>query len=115
MIMPIETPDTLSPAPLYRRGQLVRHRRYGYRGVVVEFDRECRANEQWYGSNRTQPDRNQPWYHVLVHGSAATTYAAQESLRADTANVPVEHSLLDQFFNGFFDGRHLRNEEPWPA
>ncbi len=51
--------------PLYHPGQIVRHRRYGYRGVVVDSDLTCKADEAWYQSNQTQPDRNQPWYHVL--------------------------------------------------
>ncbi len=68
--------------PLYHPGQIVRHRRYGYRGVVVDSDLTCKADEAWYQSNQTQPDRNQPWYHVLVDGTSNTTYAAQTSLEA---------------------------------
>ena len=54
MIAPIETPPTFRPV------QLVKHRRYGYRGVVVDFDSFCKAPEQWYQANQTQPDQNQP-------------------------------------------------------
>ena len=32
--------------PQFQRGQLVRHRRYGYRGVVVGLDLECLASAQ---------------------------------------------------------------------
>ena len=63
-----ELPES-SPAR-FQPGHLVRHRRYGYRGVVVALDLECGAGDDWYRSNRTQPDRDQPWYHVLVHGSS---------------------------------------------
>ena len=46
-------------------------------GPVADFDMTCQADEMWYYRNQSQPPRNQPWYHVLVHGSGATTYAAK--------------------------------------
>ena len=94
-------------------GQLVLHRRYGYRGVVVDLDMQCKADGQWYQANKTQPDRNQPWYHVLVHDSAMSTYAAQTSLAEDTGGQPVNHPLVPVFFKSFHDGRYVRNETPW--
>lgn len=100
--------------PLYSPGQLVRHRRYGYRGVIVDLDLTCQASEEWYRSNRTQPDRNQPWYHVLVDGSPHITYAAQTSLLPDDSGKQVRHHLLPYFFSGFENGRYLRNDRPWP-
>lgn len=54
------------PRTVFEPGQLVRHRRYGYRGVVVDRDEFCEADDEWYSKNQTQPDRDQPWYHVLV-------------------------------------------------
>jgi heat shock protein HspQ len=104
----------VSSDPQFQPGQLVRHKRYGYRGVVVDFDAVCEASDEWYRSNQTQPDRNQPWYHVLVHGAAITTYAAQTSLEEDPSGLPVEHPLVDQFFSEFTGERYVRNERPWP-
>ncbi len=102
------------PKPKYQRGQIVRHKRYGYRGFIVDFDLECHADEQWYQSNQTRPDRSQPWYHVLVQDTDGTTYAAQENLQEDMSGRPIEHPLIAQFFSGFIDGRHIRNDQPWP-
>ncbi len=98
--------------PLYRPGQIVRHRRYGYRGVVVDFDLTCEADQAWYQSNQTRPDRNQPWYHVLVDGSFSTTYAAQTSLEADERPAPIIHPLLEHFFTEFAGDRYVRNDRP---
>lgn len=95
-------------------GQLVRHVRYGYRGVVVEVNTVCRAPDDWYEANRTQPDRQQPWYHVLVDGSDNVTYAAQSSLTVDDSLAPVEHPLIVVFFDDFDRGQYLRNDQPWP-
>ena len=102
-----------SKAPTFAPGALVRHRHYGYRGVVVEADRTCQAEETWYYGNRSQPGRNQPWYHVLVHESPAVTYAAEENLEADDAGEPVNHPLMPHLFDGFTEGRHHRNGEVW--
>ena len=100
--------------PKYQRGQIVRHKRYGYRGVIVDFDLECLADEQWYQSNQSRPDRSQPWYHVLVHDTDGTTYAAEDNLREDASGKPVAHPLIARFFNGFVAGRHIRNDQQWP-
>ena len=72
------------------------------------------ADENWYQSNNTQPDKEQPWYHVLVHESGSITYPAQSSLQLDESNQQITHPLLDHFFNGFEKGRHTRNDTPWP-
>ncbi|MEN8151297.1 MAG: heat shock protein HspQ [Planctomycetota bacterium] len=100
----------VDPNPLFAPGQLVKHRRYGYRGVVADFDMTCHADEMWYYRNQTRPPRNQPWYHVLVHGSDTTTYAAQTSLEADDCGEPVEHPLVPELFEAFADGRYERSE-----
>ena len=101
--------------PQFQPGQRVCHKRYGYRGVVVAADGHCTAGPQWYMSNKTQPVRDQPWYHVLVHQSKTVTYAAESSLIEDATGLPVEHPLVNVFFSGFDDGRYIRNDQPWPG
>ena len=105
--------DAPKRRPVFEPGQIVRHRRYGYRGVVVDRDESCQADEAWYEKNQTQPDRNQPWYHVLVDGSATCTYAAAESLEADPSGLSVTHPLVPFFFDRLEDGKYHRNDEPW--
>ncbi len=102
------------PPHKFGPGDLVRHVRYQYRGVVVAHDPKCGADEQWYQSNQTQPDRNQPWYHVLVHESGSVTYPAESSLEPDDTAEPIIHPLLGQFFSEFIEGRYKRNDVPWP-
>ena len=100
-------------APVFEPGQLVIHRKYGYRGVVVERDDSCQADEEWYQKNLSQPDRDQPWYHVLVDGTSTCTYAAAENLESDPSHVAISHPLLSLFFSDFDDGRYIRNSKPW--
>ena len=44
---------------LFEIGELVEHKRYGYRGVVAGRDASCRASDDWYEGNRTQPGQGQ--------------------------------------------------------
>jgi len=106
--------DAEEDASIFQPGQLVRHRRYNYRGVVVATDLSCQADNDWYFSNRTQPDQGQPWYHVLVHDSDQMTYAAQSSLEEDPSDEQVVHPLVSHFFSDFHDGQYIRNDTPWP-
>lgn len=103
----------VAKTPCFSAGQLVCHRRYGYRGVIVAVDSRCRANEAWYRRNRTQPDRHQPWYHVLVDGCDQVTYAAETSLAVEDDPQEVKHPLLGEFFAEFDGTRYRRNDRPW--
>jgi len=111
----LEIPDYFpDELPLFMPGTLVRHRRYGYRGVVVDFDMTCHADDNWYRANPSHPDRDQPWYHVLVHGSTINTYAAQENLIADATGGQIDHPLVQHFFDGIDTTGYNRNAEAWP-
>jgi heat shock protein HspQ len=99
----------------YQPGQLIVHRRYGYRGVIVDFTEACTADDEWYSSNKTQPERNQPWYHVLVHGSIHVTYAAHSSLKMDDSGSAVVHPWIKVFFTEFEDDHYKRNDRPFPS
>ncbi len=99
---------TSVPNYRFRIGDLVHHRRYHYRGVVFAVDPVCRAGEDWYLKNQTQPERNQPWYHVMVDGALHTTYVAEGNLEADQLGGPVEHPLLHKVFQSFHNGRYYK-------
>ena len=83
--------------------------------MIVARDDECRAPDDWYRSNQTQPDRNQPWYHVLVDGTSRVTYAAHTSLESDDSGDEVHHPLVAMFFEGMHNDRYVRNDRPWPS
>jgi heat shock protein HspQ len=106
--------DDGSSDPRFEVGQLVCHVRYDYRGVIVDLDTACEADADWYLRNTTQPDRDQPWYHVLVHGSSGVTYAAQTSLTEDPSAEEVVHPFITLFFTELSRGRYIRNDRPWP-
>lgn len=80
---------------------------------MVQADPICKADDTWYYTNRTQPERNQPWYHILVDGSSTSTYVAQSELVPDRDGQTITHPLLPYFFGDFTNGRYIRNERPW--
>lgn len=106
--------STRKPPPKFHPGQLVRHARYGYRGVVVELDPYCRAPDAWYEKNQTQPPKDQAWYHVLVDGSSTVTYAAETSLTEEESPAAISHPLVKIFFGEFNGDSYVRNDHPWP-
>jgi heat shock protein HspQ len=103
----VDTPDPIRTCA-FEPGQIVDHRLYDYRGVVVAVDATCQADDEWYQRNRTQPDRNQPWYHVLVDGDPRTTYVAEENLTLSDNDREIQHPLVKRFFTLFLHGRYYR-------
>ena len=88
-------------------GDLVHHLRFDYRGVVVDVDPVFSGTDEWYEAMaRSRPPRDRPWYHVLVHGAAHTTYVAERHLEPDPDGGQVEHPLLGRFFSRFENGRY---------
>lgn len=88
-------------------GELVFHRMYKYRGVVFKVDPHFSGSESWYQANRSQPEKGQPWYHVLVDESDVTTYVAESNLEADSLLKPVKHPLLSNLFTDLVDGKYV--------
>ena len=65
-------------------GQMIHHKLFGYRGVIVEVDLGFKNSEEWYEMMaRTRPPKNQPWYHVRVLHGKHMTYVAERNLEID--------------------------------
>lgn len=91
-------------------GQIVHHKRFGYRGVVLSVDEGFQGNDDWYDAVAlSRPPKDRPWYHVLVHDSTAETYVAERNLEVDDSSAPIEHPLVDVFFDEIRNGRYVRN------
>lgn len=89
-------------------GDLVRHRLFDYRGVVVDVDHEFMLTDEWYEEvARSRPPKDKPWYHVLVHEASHNTYVAERNLEPDTSGEPISHPLVDLEFAEFREGRYV--------
>ena len=88
--------------------QIVRHRLFGYRGAIFDVDPVFAASEEWYAQvARSRPPKDAPWYHVLVHAAAHTTYVAERNLYADPDPAQIDHPMLGEFFTLFEGTRYL--------
>ena len=105
----------LTELPKYQKEQVVKHRLYEYRGLIVDIDSSCQAEDAWYQSNQTKPDRNQAWYHILVDGNQQVTYVAESNTDLDQSGNPIVHPLLNLFFYGVDEknNTYLRNDIPF--
>lgn len=89
-------------------GSTIHHRRFGYRGVIVDVDPGFQGSEEWYEQVAlSRPPRDAPWYHVLVHDAAHRTYVAERNLEADASGEPIRHPELALFFARFENGRYV--------
>jgi heat shock protein HspQ len=88
-------------------GQLVHHRLFDYRGVIVDVDPEFRLSDEWYQQmTQSRPPKDQPWYRILVEDTEHQTYVAEKNLEEDDTGEPVTHNQLGSYFSEFKDGRY---------
>ncbi len=98
-----------SPQARFAIGELVHHKLFGYRGVVVDVDPVFAGDEAWYGQMaRSRPPKDQPWYHVLPHGARHWTYVAERNLEADSTQDPIDHPSVERFFERLQGGVYVR-------
>ena len=99
----------------FETGEIVSHKRYEYRGVIVHRDNKFQGDEKWYLSNQTQPGKKQPWYFVLIDDNQQVTYVAETNLTLDNSPKEVNHPMVNLFFSGYDNElkKYIRNEVPW--
>ncbi|XP_046332683.1 uncharacterized protein [Haliotis cracherodii] len=111
-----QSTEPRSPRPAnvkYRVGQVIRHKIWGYRGIIVGWDHQARAPESWIkqmhgkgkGHYRTQPN-----YSILVDTrdriSPQTTYVPQENLEV-IVHMQVIHPDIDNYFENFDGAQYI--------
>ena len=90
-------------------GKAVRHRIYGFRGIVFDVDPEFDNTEEWYESipEEVRPQKNQPFYHLFAETPEKAPYIAyvsEQNLEADEDPDPIHHPALDEYFDVGDDG-----------
>jgi len=92
----------------YAVGQLIHHRMFDYRGVVIDVDPEFHGSEDWYNQvARSRPPKEKPWYHVLVDGSDVQTYVAERNLEPDYSGSPIHHPDIHLHFEDLSPGGYI--------
>ena len=86
----------------FKAGQIVKHLKFGYRGVVYQADEEFALSDEWYEQvARSRPPKNAPWYHVLVDKGLHTTYVAERHLSTSGDRSQIQHPSLGEHFESF--------------
>ena len=86
-------------------GQVVRHRVYPFRGVIIDVDAEFNNSEEWWQSipEEVRPRKNQPFYHLLAENesTAYEAYVSEQNLLVDDSGIPVNHPQVAEMFGEF--------------
>ncbi|KZS96053.1 hypothetical protein SISNIDRAFT_483454 [Sistotremastrum niveocremeum HHB9708] len=78
-------------------GLCIRHKKYGYEGVILSWDPMCRMSESWQMRmqvNSLSRKASQPFYNVLTVGEM-TRYVAEENIEPLRLTWPLAKRLVD--------------------
>lgn len=96
------------PVARYGLGQLVHHKLFGYRGVIVGVDASYQGTDEWYERMaKNRPPKDAPWYNVLVHDGTHQTYVSERNLEPDGTTEPINHPHVWLFFDTFEAGYYV--------
>ncbi|WP_367348195.1 heat shock protein HspQ [Sphingobium yanoikuyae] len=91
-------------------GDVLKHRSFGFRGVVFDIDPVFANSEEWYESipEHARPDKQQPFYHLLAENgeNSYVAYVSQQNLVADDSEEPVDHPAITGLFGDYADGKY---------
>lgn len=94
-------------------GQIVRHRRYPFRGVIFDVDPVFANTEEWWLSipEEVRPSKDQPFYHLFAENAETSyvAYVSEQNLVLDETTKPVAHPEVEAFFAGLENGRYKLN------
>ena len=83
-------------------GQVIHHKLFDYRGVIIDADPQFTLSEEWYQlMAKSSPPKDKPWYRILVHNSNHETYVAEQNLEQDISGEPVAHPDLACYLGSF--------------
>lgn len=94
----------------YHLGQVVRHRKHPFRGVIFDVDAAFSNTDEWYENipEGQRPAKDQPYYHLLAESDQSyyVAYVSEQNLIQDETGEPVHHPDLTDFFDEFEGGRY---------
>lgn len=96
----------------YSIGDIIHHKLFNYRGVIVDIDPNFQSTEEWYEMvARSRPPKDEPWYHVLVNETSSSTYVAEQNLEPDPSGKKIIHPMIETFFTELRNGRYINDEK----
>lgn len=98
---------TRSSQAKFHIGQVVKHRVFGFRGVIFDIDPIFNNTEEWWLSipEEVRPPKEQPFYHLLAENAESEyiAYVSEQNLLPDDSGEPLRHPEIEERF--YADGR----------
>src|SRR3954470_2326583 len=83
-------------------GQVVKHRKYPFRGVIYDVDPIFANIEEWWQSipEEVRPRKEQPFYHLYAENAETeyVAYVSEQNLIPDESGEPIRHPQVDEVF-----------------
>jgi heat shock protein HspQ len=99
----------------FKIGEIVRHRIYPFRGIVVDVDPVFSNTEEWWLAipEAIRPAKDQPFYHLLAENEETdyVAYVSEQNLEIDESGEPVNHPLVEEYFETEPDGSSRRRSQ----
>ena len=92
-------------------GEVVRHRRYPFRGVIYDVDPIFANTEEWWLAipEDVRPRKDQPFYHLLAENAETeyVAYVSEQNLLPDRSGEPLRHPQIAEMFDKTESGKYL--------
>lgn len=92
-------------------GEIVKHRKYPFRGIIYDVDPEFSNTEEWWQAipEEVRPRKDQPFYHLFAENAETeyVAYVSEQNLLPDTSGDPVRHPQVEEMFVRDPDGAYL--------
>ena len=89
-------------------GQVVRHRKYPFRGIIYDVDPIFLNTDEWWLAipEEVRPHKDQPFYHLFAENADTeyVAYVSEQNLLPDTSGDPVRHPQVEEMFTRVQDG-----------
>ena len=89
-------------------GQIVKHRKYPFRGVIFDIDPTFSNTEEWWLSipEDVRPTKEQPFYHLFAENAETEyfAYVSEQNLLPDESGKPVRHPQISEMFERTREG-----------
>ncbi len=93
-------------------GEVVKHRKYPFRGVIYDIDPVFANTEEWWLSipEEVRPAKDQPFYHLYAENSDTEymAYVSEQNLEPDDSGAPLRNPQIDEVFARSDTGRYVR-------
>lgn len=91
-------------------GQVVRHRKYPFRGVIFDVDPSFQNTDEWLMSipEEVRPRKDQPFYRLFAENADTeyVAYVSEQNLLPDETREPCRHPQIAENFVRMRDGSY---------